>query len=100
MCLFISQFLESDFILRNPELHEYHCGLLDGIIGEEDSVNHESNVNKIDDFHVANTQLPQDMMHVILDGFLHLETHLLLSSFVNNEKLFTLDFLSQRIMKN
>ena len=72
-----------------------------GILGEEDSVtygvNYESALNKIDHFHVANTQIPQDVMHVILEGVLNLETRLLLSFFVNDEKLFTLDFLNQRI---
>jgi len=45
----------------------------------------------------ANSQLPQDVMHVVLEGVLNLETQLVLSSFVNDKKFFTLDFLNQRI---
>lgn len=60
-------------------------------------INHNSTLNRIDFFHVANTQLPQDVMHVILEGILNLETQLLISSFVHDESYFTLDFLNERI---
>jgi len=74
---------------------------LGGILSEEDSVtygiNYKSALNQINHFHVANSQLPQDVMHVVLEGVLNLETQLILSSFVNDEKFFTLDFLNQRI---
>lgn len=97
---YIFQFVESDFTLRDPASHDYHCSLLDGTLGTEDSitygVNHKSALNRIDFFHVANTQLPQDIMHVILEGVLNLETKLLLSSLVH-ENYFTLDFLNERI---
>ena len=33
---------------------------------------------------MANTQLPQDIMHTVFEGVLNLETRLLLSSFVND----------------
>jgi len=36
-------------------------------------------------------------MHAIFEGVLNLETRLLISSFVNDEKYFTLDFLNERI---
>lgn len=74
--------------------------MLDGILGSEDSttygVNYNSALNRIDFFHVANTQLPQDVMHIILEGVLNLETKLLISSLVD-ENYFTLDFLNERI---
>lgn len=98
--IFVKQFFESDFILRDPVSHDYHCSLLEGILAAEDSVtygvNHVSVLNKINHFHVTN-QLPQDIMHVIFEGVLNLETRLVISSFVNKDRYFTLDLLNQRI---
>ena len=36
-------------------------------------------------------------MHVLFEGVLNLETRIMISSFVNDSKYFTLDFLNQRI---
>ena len=73
---------------------------MDGILATEDSVTYGVNqisvLNKINHFHVTN-QLPQDTMHVLLEGVLNLETRLMISSFVNKDRYFTLDFLNQRI---
>lgn len=55
-----------------------------------------SPLNELDYFHVANGQLPQDIMHVIYEGVLPLEIRLLLSKIVNEEHLFTLDSLNER----
>ena len=97
---YVEQFFESDFTLRDPISHDYHCSLLDGTLAAEDSitygVNHTSVLSKISDFHVTD-QLPQDIMHVIFEGVLNLETRLILSSFVNKSGYFTLDFLNQRM---
>ena len=60
-------------------------------------VNHNSALNRMDSFHVANGQIPQDVMHVILEGVLNLETRLLIYSFVHVEKFFTLELLNERI---
>ena len=59
MC--VKQFFESDFTLRDPMSHDYHCSLLDGMLAAEDSVtygvNQNSVLNTINYFHVID-QLP------------------------------------------
>ena len=61
-------------MLRNPVSHKYHCCLLTGVLQETDSVtygvNYERVLNQLDDFSVGNTQLPQDVMHILLEGVL------------------------------
>ena len=37
-----------------------------------------SPLNQIDNFHVTNSQLPQDVMHMLLEGMLPLETKLMI----------------------
>ena len=57
-----------------------------------------SPLNKIDFFHVANSgQLPQDIMHVLFEGVIPLETKLMLKVFIFEKKYFTLSFLNDRI---
>uniref|UniRef100_A0A1X7UU26 Uncharacterized protein n=1 Tax=Amphimedon queenslandica TaxID=400682 RepID=A0A1X7UU26_AMPQE len=60
-----------EFTLRTPALYDYQCSLLSGPIATEDSVtyglNCQSHLNDIDNFHVANMQLPQDIMHVLFE---------------------------------
>lgn len=56
-----------------------------------------SPLNKIDFFHVANSQLPQDIMHVLFEGVIPLETKLMLRVFIWDKKYFTLSFLNDRI---
>lgn len=60
-------------------------------------INHRSPLNGIEHFHVANCQLPQDVMHVLLEGVIPLETKLMLSVFIYEEKYFSLRFLNDRI---
>ena len=59
-------------VLRTPETYDYHCSLMKGLLAEADSVtygiNCTSELNKLEDFHVCNNQLPQDMMHILLEG--------------------------------
>ena len=61
-------------------------------------INYRSPLNDIPFYHVANTQLPQDIMHVILEGVLSLEVKLMLSVYISDKKYFTIDFLNERIM--
>ena len=61
-------------------------------------INYRSPLNDIPFYHVANSQLPQDIMHVILEGVLSLEVKLMLSVYVSDKKYFTIDFLNERIM--
>lgn len=56
-----------------------------------------STLNKIQHFHVANGQLPQDVMHIIFEGVLPYETKLLLFTFIYDKKLFALKDLNDRI---
>ena len=46
----------------------------------------------------ANSQLPQDIMHVILEGVFSLEVKLMLFVYISDKKYFTIDFLNERIM--
>ena len=94
------QFSEDDFVLRDHVSHDYYCSLLGGAFGSEDSVtygiNSTSCLNKIKHFHVANFQMPQDVMHIILEGILPLETRLMLAGFIEDD-FFTLEMLNDRI---
>ena len=96
-----TQFTEEEFLMRTPDNHDYHCSLLQGPLAAHDSttygVNSESVLNEFDDFHVANGQLPQDIMHVLYEGVLPLNIRLMLGKFVLTDKLFTLQQLNDRI---
>lgn len=100
-CIYHDQFVESEFQLRDPISYDRHCRHLEGELGDYDSItygiNYESPLNKIHGFHVANTQLPQDVMHILLEGTLPLELKLMLSSFIRNKHYFTIEFLNDRI---
>ena len=60
------QFSDQDFLPRTPENYDYHCSLLDGCLADSDSVtygvNYRSPLNSLKHFHVANSQLPQDVI--------------------------------------
>ena len=66
-------------------VHKYHCALLDGPLSYEDSatygVNFYSPLNCLDNFHVV-TQLPQDIMHILLEGVIPYELSFLLTYFI------------------
>lgn len=99
---YVIQFTEEEFVLRNPEAHDYHCDLLDSSLSAYDSttygVNHRSPLNKVDHFHVTSGQLPQDLMHVLFEGVMQLELILLLHKLVCEEQLFTVESLNRRIL--
>ena len=96
-----SQYRESDFLLRSPSNYDYHCSLLSGALFEADSVtysiNYESALNKIEDFHVCNGQLPQDIMHVLLEGAIPYTMKATLQSFITVKRYITLYDVNQRI---
>ncbi len=75
--------------------------MLEGPHGSADSVTYgllsQSPLNEIDNFHVANGQLPQDIMHVLFEGVLPKEIKLMLDKFINEHRYFTLDTLNERI---
>lgn len=84
--------------MRNPNSHDYHCSLLLGNFAETDSitygVNHSSVLNDIPDFHVADGQMPQDVMDVLLEGALQFEIKLMLKVFIFDKCYFDLDDLN------
>ena len=94
------QFKASQFIPRTPETYNYHCSLLEGLLPIEDSVTYgvlyNSPLNKLNDFHVVH-QLPQDIMHVLLEGVIPYELDLMLTCFVYERKYITSSKLNNRI---
>ena len=89
------------FVLRNPDNYDYHCSLLTGVLAETDSVtygvNYRSVLNKLDDFDVCDGQLPQDMMHILLEGVVPYTIKAMLQSFVCEKRLFTIDHINQKL---
>ena len=94
------QFVESAFSLRTSANYDHHCSFLHGLCASADSTTYgvcqTSTLNKIQHFHIANGQLPQDVMH-IFEGVLPYETKLLLFTLIYEKKLFTLKDLNDRI---
>ncbi len=87
-------------MLRDRVSHNLHCSLLSGPLSAEDSttygVNSTCPLNEMNYFHVANSQIPQDVMHVLLEGVIPLETKLVIRSLME-DGYFTLDQLNERI---
>ena len=100
LCFFL-KFLESKFIQRSPELYDYHCSLLSGPLADFDSVtygvNYRRPLNDLAYFHVANHQLPQDIMHILLEGAVPYTLRLVLHHFISEESYFNLNLLNERI---
>lgn len=90
------------FALRDSVNYEYHCSLLTGVLRESDSVtyeiNYKSTLNKLDYFYAGNGQLPQDVMHILLEGVLPYTIKAILQSFVCEKCFFTIEILNQRIL--
>lgn len=74
---------------------------MSGPLADADSVtygvNCSSTLNDLAHFNVANNQLPQDVMHILLEGVLPYTMKLMLHSYVFTKKYITLDFLNDRI---
>ena len=95
------QFIEHAFNLRDPASHDFHCSILDGPYAKADSttygVNSKSALNKIPNFHVANRQMPQDAMHVLLEGAVTFEIQVLLKVLIYEKGYFDLSILNERL---
>ena len=95
------QFHHNLFLPRFPSLHLYHCSLLEGDLASFNSctygVCYNSCLNDIPLFNVSDWQLPQDVMHVLLDGVLPLHIKLLLYNFTSVQKLFSVDNFNSRL---
>ena len=89
------------FVLKNPVNYRYHCSLLSGVLREVDSViygvNNESVLNQLDDFDVGGGQLPQDIMHILLEGVLPYTIKAMLQSFVLENHFFSIKYLNQKL---
>ena len=87
--------------MRDEQSYEYHCSLLDGDLSEGDSVtygiNYRSVLNTLYGFHVANGQLPQDVMHLLLEGVIPYELKLMPREFKAVKKYFAVEDLNNRI---
>ena len=87
--------------MRTPETYDYHCSLLSAALAEADSVtygvNYSSALNKLEDFHVCNHQLPQDIMHVIIEGAVPYTLKAMLQSFVSTKKYFSINTINEKI---
>ena len=81
LCIIFS-LLKMIFLLRTAHSYNYQVSLLNGPMAKENSITYgitcNSPLNQIDNFHVTNSQLPQDVMHVLLEGMLPLETKLMI----------------------
>ena len=60
-------------------------------------INERSVLNDINHYHVSNSQMPQDVMHILFEGVIPKEVKLMLNMFINDKKYFTLQFLNERI---
>ena len=89
-------------MLRTPNNYDYHCSLLFGPLAEADSVtygvNYKSTLNDLQDYHVCNNQLPQDLMHIMLEGVVPYTMKAMLHSYVSIKGYFTLYDINQRIV--
>ena len=74
---------------------------MDGCLADADSVtygvNCRSPLNDLAHFHVTNSQLPQDIMHILFEGALPYELGLLLKEFICRQRYFSEDLLNERI---
>lgn len=74
---------------------------MDGCLADTDSitygVNYRSPLNDLAHFHVANSQLPQDIMHILFEGVVPYELGLLLKEFICRQHYFSEELLNERI---
>ena len=61
------------------------------------SVNKKSILDEIPNFHVANGQMPQDIMHILFKGVVPFEIKLMLKVFIYEKHYFNLDLLNSRL---
>ena len=69
--------------------YDYYCSLLDGPLASFDSTTYGNNDGPpLDNFHVCNGQLPQDITHVLFERDMPLNVKLMLHRFVYKERFF------------
>lgn len=93
--------MEKDFQLRDKITHEQHCRLVEedssGVASKEYGINRNSILNELTYFHVCDGSMLPDIMHDVLEGVLQYETKLMLQTFVNRKKYFTLEELNSHL---
>ena len=105
----VSVFLFAQFwnqnTLRNQNLHNKHCEYVERKNIEKSEkryfsttfgVNRKSALAKFDGFDITD-QLPQDIMHLFLEGVCVLHTAVLLKYLIYEEKLLTLDVFNLKV---
>ena len=97
-----SKFREEDFQLRNKDMHDYHLNQLDKNPELHNHFSKEYGVTKrsvpLDAPHFDVTdQLPQDVMHIILEGALSRTLFYVITYLVNNH-FFTLEDLNEFVL--
>lgn len=87
--------------MRTPSVHDHHCQLLEGPLGEFYSTNYgvtrDSMLNHLQYSHVCDEGLPPDVMHDVLEGYLPYKVKLMLSHFIITTKYLTLEQINQGI---
>lgn len=84
-----TKFEEDDFLLRSKELHDYHIKNLEEHeelyqhFSEEYGINKRSILLDVSYFDVTE-QLPQDVMHIILEGSMSRTLYFVIHYFLNN----------------
>ena len=98
--------MESDFQLRTKEKHAKQCDYISrpGISVSEKShyskvygINRKSVLMEMPEFDVTQ-HLPQDIMHVLLEGIFPLHMEQFVDYIVNQAHLLTLDQINSRVM--
>ena len=93
--------MEEQFHCRTVAEYNYHASLLTGPFSTHDSttygLNYPSPLNEVKFFHVCNGQLPQDIMHTLMEGVLLKEIQVMLERFIYVNHLFTLETFNNRL---
>lgn len=97
-----TKFEEEEFVLRTKELHEYHLQQLEENEGLRNHFSKEYGVNKKSillnaPYFDVTEQLPQDVMHIVLEGGLQRTFYFVLNHFLENN-FFSLEDLNAFIV--
>ena len=97
------KFYEEDFIARTKEAHERHCHEIENApndmvkndLGTSYGINYRSSLCDLHEFDIT-VQLPQDIMHTLMEGAVQYELRHLLQHYIDNSQ-FTLIQLNAAI---
>ena len=97
------KFYEEDFIARTKEAHERHCHEIENApndmvkndLGTSYGINYRSSLCDLHEFDIT-VQLPQDIMHTLMEGPVQYELRHLLQHYIDNSQ-FTLIQLNAAI---